>query len=281
MRARLGAALERGTAGHYTDAVFYDHEYARRRHDVAFYLKVAKAHARGPILELGCGSGRLAIPLARAGHEVVGVDASSAMLRACRARADRLGLEARVHLHRADFRALGAVLGRQRFHLIFCPFNAFQHLYDLDEIEGFLAGVRSHLAADGWFVFDIMNPDLKWLSRDPNHRWDRTRYKDPHTGAAMTYATQLVYDAPLQIAFMTVWHERVDNRGVRRRPRQQHLAHRHFFPRELEALLHYNGLPIVRREGDFDGGPLETESEQQVLWCRARPQNSRRKRVDL
>jgi len=134
VRDRLEAAIERGTAGHYTDAIEYDHEYARRKMDVAFYLKVAEAHARGgPILELGCGTGRLTAPLARAGHHVTGVDASAQMLAACRARIDRQGLGRNVRLCHADFRHLAdrdSPLGRERFALVFCPFNAFQHLYE-------------------------------------------------------------------------------------------------------------------------------------------------------
>jgi hypothetical protein len=118
-------------------------------------------------------------------------------------------------------------------------------------------------------VFDLMNPDLKWLSRDPTKRWAKTRYKDPRTGEPMIYSTQLVYDAPLQIAFMTIYYEPV-RRSSRARARVSHLTHRHFFPRELETLLHYNGFQIERREGDFSGEALAAESEQQVLWCRAR-----------
>jgi SAM-dependent methyltransferase len=273
VRARLVLALERGTREHYADATQYDHEYRRRRDDVAFYLRVAEKHARRrPILELGCGSGRLTLPLLRAGHDVVGVDSAPAMLAELRAKLGKRAPQAK--LIRADFRSLfGRATGdraalKQRFSLVICPFNAFQHLYDRGDVERFLAGVRTLLAPSGRFVFDVMNPDLRWLSRDPTKRWARTRFKDPRTGEPMIYSTQLVYDAPLQIAFMTIHYEPVS--GSRRRGRSTHLTHRHFFPRELEALLHYNGFRIERRDGDFDGGALEAGSEQQVLWCRAR-----------
>jgi hypothetical protein len=122
-----------------------------------------------------------------------------------------------------------------------------------------------------------MNPQLDWLSRDSTRFWDRTRYQDPRTGRAMTYATRLVYDAPLQIAFMTVRHAPAD--GGRGRVFDRHLTHRHFFPRELEALLYYNGLSIVWREGDFDGEPLSAESEQQVLWCKVAAAQAGRNRA--
>jgi hypothetical protein len=119
-----------------------------------------------------------------------------------------------------------------------------------------------------------MNPDLAWLSRDSTKRWARTRYKDPETGRAMVYSTQIVYDAPLQIAFMTIFYDRVD--GKRAGARRTLLTHRHFFPRELEALMHYNGWRITRRDGNFSGGALEPESEQQILWCRPTPKKRAR-----
>jgi hypothetical protein len=78
----------------------------------------------------------------------------------------------------------------------------------------------------------------------------------------MIYETSLAYDPPLQIAFMRIFYQRADGRG---RTRAVRLAHRHFFPRELEALLHYNGFRIERHDGDFHGGPLLPDSEQQVL----------------
>lgn len=273
VRAALTVALERGTREHYADAAQYDHEYHRRRDDLAFYLRVAEKYARrGAILELGCGTGRLTLPLARAGHEVVGVDTAAAMIARLR---ERLGSPPRpagkVSLVRADFRRLSRspALDR-RFPLVVCPFNAFQHLYDRRDVELFLAGVRARLAPGGRFVFDVMNPDLRWLSRDSTKRWARTRYKDPHTGEPMIYSTQLVYDAPLQIAFMTIFYEPERGSSSRKRPRghKVSLTHRHFFPRELEALLHYNGFEIERRDGDFGGEALAGTSEQQVLRCR-------------
>jgi SAM-dependent methyltransferase len=262
MHAQLAEALRRGTSEHYLDATQYDHEYRRRRDDIAFYLKVAEKE-RGPILELGCGSGRLTLPLARAGHSMVGVDASKEMVAEARRRLEAKRLSAVLHVQ--DFRKLRL---KQKFGLIVCPFNAFQHLYERSDVERFLDGVRAHLLPRGRFVFDLMNPDLRWLSRDSTKRWAKTRFKDPRTGAQMIYSTQIVYDSPLQIAFMTIFYERADGKG---RGTRTLLTHRHFFPRELEALLHYNGFRIDRREGDFAGGALEPESEQQVLFCSAIP----------
>lgn len=277
---RLAAALAAGTTEHYEDALLYDHEYQRRRDDVRWYRQLAAEElgARGstrPLLELGCGSGRTLVPLVRDGWQVVGVDAAPAMLARCQARLERLGAvkAARAELHRGDFRQLA--LGR-RFPLIICPFNAFQHLYTRTDVEQFLAGVRRHLAPGGLFAFDVLNPDLAWLSRDPRKRWARTRFRHPRTGRLMVYSTSLSYDAALQIAFMRIYYEPATGG----RARIVRLAHRQFFPLELEALLHYNGFTVETHEGGFGGQPLLPESAEQVIRCRFRRESagSRRKK---
>ncbi len=271
---RLAAALAAGTSEHYEDAALYDHEYKRRRDDVRWYQALAarelgKPDGKRAILELGCGSGRTLVPLLKDGWRMVGVDSSAAMLARCRERVARLGADAasRYELHRADFRALA--LGR-RFPLIICPFNAFMHLYRRDDVERFLAVVRAHLAPGGLFAFDVLNPDLAWLSRDPHKRWARTRFRHPKTGKLAYYSTSLSYDAALQIAFMRIYYEPAGGG----RTRVVRLTHRQFFPLELEALLHYNGFTVEAHEGGFDGSALVPESEEQVLRCRSRRENS-------
>jgi SAM-dependent methyltransferase len=271
---RLAAALAAGSTEHYEDAALYDHEYKRRKDDVRWYQQLAadelgKPRAGREILELGCGSGRTLVPLLRDGWRVVGVDAAQAMLDRCRVRVERLGAEAlgRVELLRADFRALA--LGR-RFPLIICPFNAFMHLYTREDVERFLTVVRAHLSPGGLFAFDVLNPDLGWLSRDPNRRWSRTRFRHPRTGKITYYSTSLTYDAALQIAFMRIYYEPASGG----RERMVRLTHRQFFPLELDALLHYNGFVVEAHQGGFDGGALVPESEEQVLRCRSRREKS-------
>ncbi len=269
----LRAALAAGTREHYLDAALYDHEYRRRRDDVRFYRACAEK-LRGPILELGCGTGRLLVPLLRDGHSVVGVDLSTEMLDRCRERIAQLNPDARARaqLHVADFRDLD--LG-QRFPIIFCPFNAFMHLYTRDDVERFFSSVKRHLAPGGRLLFDIMNPDLKWLSRDPRRRWARTRFRHPTSGRAMIYTTTLAWDAALQIAFMNIYYAPADGRG---REKMVRLAHRHFFPLELEALIHYNGFRLLGRDGDFDGSTFEPDSEYQICCCRVATEERSRDR---
>lgn len=311
------AELARATAEHYEDAVLYDHEYRRRRADVRWYRGLVRevAAATGArslrVLELGCGTGRLLIPLVRDGHSVLGVDRSASMLRRCAERIAAPGTlgraaRSRARLVRADFRRLPidtdetddtddtddrAARGARsthaaRFPLILCPFNSFMHLYTREDVEACLAEVRRLLTPDGIFALDVLNPDPAWLARDPLRRWSRTRCRHPLTGERFIYTTNHVYDAETQVAWIRIYYEpdppleRSDGplSGVPRGPegpengltRTVHLAHRQFYPAELEALLYYNGFVLSSRLGGFDGQPLTPESAEQVICARIR-----------
>ncbi len=273
---KLAQALAAGTREHYEDAVLYDHEYKRRRDDIRWYQKLAADELGAPsvkkpqsILELGCGSGRMLLPLARDGYRVVGVDAAPKMLARCRERVEKAGkaVAARVELHEGDFRAIDL---RERFQLVICPFNAFMHLYQREDVERFLAVVHAHLAPGGLFAFDVLNPHLGWLARDPHRRWARTKFRHPKTGKAMVYSTSVTYDAALQIAFMRIYYA-PESGG---RERIVRLVHRQFFPLELQALLHYNDFTVAAHHGGFLGAELLPESEEQAILCRSRREKS-------
>jgi len=259
--------LEAATHEHYADGPLYDHEYKRRRADVNFYRLLARRLAgEGPIVELGCGTGRVTVPLLREGHQVVGTDLSDAMLARARTRVGRLGRAARSRatLVRADMRSLPLAL---QTPLVVSAFNAFEHLYTRVDLAAVLAEVRRILKPGGHLVFDVQNPDLRWLSRDPRRRWARTRFKDPRTGQRVEYSTNHVYDPVSQIAFIRFYYRPLEGGGPTRIVR---LAQRKFFPAELEALLDANGFDIAERYGDFQGEPLVGDCESQVLVVRPR-----------
>jgi len=135
--------------------------YAARR-DVGFYVAEAKA-AGGQVLELGCGTGRILLPIARAGCTIAGVDSSSQMLARCKEKlaAEAATVQARVMLQQRDIRdfALGA-----KYALIIAPFRVVQQLARIDDQLRFLAAVAHHLAPTGRFVFDVFNPRFDALT---------------------------------------------------------------------------------------------------------------------
>jgi len=200
-----GDLVDAGSREHYVDAALYDYEYRRRRADVTFYRELARqrlGERGGAILELGAGTGRVTIPLARDGHTVVALDQSPTMLERLRRRvaAERAPVARRVTAVAGDLRSFR--LPRQRFALVIAAFNVLEHLYTRGEVHACLRQVVAHLAPGGAFAFDVQLPDLGWLLRDPAKRWARTRFTDPTTGRAMMYSTNHDYGPVSQIVLI-------------------------------------------------------------------------------
>jgi len=263
----IGELIDAGSREHYNDAALYDYEYRRRRADVAFYreLAVRRLGASGRILELGAGSGRITIPLARAGFEVTAVDSNKQMLGKLRERMATLPrrVAERITIVEADLRRF-EVPGE--FPLALAVFNVLEHLYTRVELDACLRCVRDHLAPGGAFAFDVQLPDLAWLMRDPWTRWARTKFTDPTSGKQMIYSTNHEYDAISQIVLIRIYYELAENEGGA--PiKIVKLSQRKFFPAELEALIAHAGLRTVERYGDFGWRPLDSSAESQVIVC--------------
>jgi len=294
--------VDAGSREHYADAALYDYEYRRRRADVTFYRELARRRGADLVLELGAGSGRVTVPLARDGRSIVALDQSEAMLVALRARAARLPspVARRITPVLGDLRTftIGGTgsRGPRRFPLAIAAFNVLEHLYTRGEVTACLQRIAAHLAPGGVFAFDVQLPDLAWLLRDPNKRWARTRFTDPTTGRVMFYSTNHDYDPISQIALIRLYYEPADEptgdasqgrasaaparqsapthsvdrgRGPRRgaATRVVKLSQRKFFPAELEALVAHAGFRVIERYGDFSFRPLDGTAESQVLVC--------------
>ncbi|MBI2897505.1 MAG: class I SAM-dependent methyltransferase [Deltaproteobacteria bacterium] len=252
-----------GARLHYLDPVAYEHLYRRRRADVRFYVDLAD-RVGGPVLELGCGAGRVALPIARAGRAIVGLDASGPMLEHARARAAKLPARARtlVTFARGDLRTFRL---DRRFPLIISPFNAVQHMYTRSDVEHLLERVRAHLEPSGLFVFDVLMPEPEFQHTRPGRRYARSPFTHPSTGTRYQYTESYSHDPVGQILHIQMFLDHPTN------PRASivmPVAHRQLYPLELEALLHYNAFRIVDRWGDFDRSPLGADSPSQIIACR-------------
>ncbi len=147
-------------------AEFYDYvvPYATRE-DVQFFVNEAIA-AKGEVLELGCGTGRVLIPIARAGVPITGLDVSPAMLAQCRTRlaAESPDVRSRVTLLQGDMTTFEL---RKTFALVTMPFRPFQHLQTVDDQLACLTRVHRHLEAGGRLILDLFNPSLDYLVNRP------------------------------------------------------------------------------------------------------------------
>jgi len=159
------------SSGGYDDypfvAEFYDWVIPyRERQDVDFFVEMGR-QARGPVLELGCGTGRILIPTARAGVEITGLDSSSRMLEMCRQKLAGEAEEAqsKVKLVKADMRCFDL---RNPFRLVTIPFRPFQHLLTVGDQIACLRSVHTHLGEGGRLILDLFNPSLPRLA-DPKY----------------------------------------------------------------------------------------------------------------
>lgn len=274
--ARVDDLVDAGSREHYADAALYDYEYRRRRVDVLFYRELARRRGAERILELGAGTGRVTVPLARDGRQVVAVDRSPDMVARLRDRLGRLPapVAGRITPVIGDLR--GFSVG-ERFPLAIAAFNVLEHLYTRVEVAACLQRIAAHLEPGGVLAFDVQLPDLAWLIRDAGRRWARTRFTDPSSGRVMYYSTNHDYDPISQIALIRLYYEPADELGGGGRPpdaggvapggRVVQLSQRKFFPAELEALVAHAGFRVVARYGDFSFGPLTATADSQVLVC--------------
>ncbi len=147
--------------------------------DVEFYVAQARSSG-GPIVELGIGTGRIAVPVALAGIRVIGIDSSAGMLEVCRRKADEAGVASLVDLRLGDLRRPPVT---ERVPLAVSPFRALLHLEsDPDRLRA-LRAVLSLLVPGGRFVFDVFSPAMedieethdRWLEREPGI-WERARW---------------------------------------------------------------------------------------------------------
>jgi SAM-dependent methyltransferase len=223
--------------------------------DLPFYENLAR-RCDGPVLELGAGTGRVALALTRAGHEVWGVDAWEEMLARARCKAGR-ELEGRLHLLRADMRDFD--LGRQ-FELAFAAFGTFHHLLTPDDQLACLRCVARHLAPGGLFACDL-RPFWhdEWEAGDSVpllHDWTRPL---PETGESVTKLRAARTDRARQTKHETHIYDRLSTDGTLRR--LVHEVDLRFVTRyEMEGLLRDAGLHCDRLYGDFDLSPFNEES---------------------
>jgi len=262
----LGRAGDFGALAHYADPAYYTLTYGKRRSDVDYYVRRARSVV-GPVLEYGCGNGRISLPMVAAGATVFGVDLSGPMLKDLETRLARApqGHRQRLRWLQGDMRTVEL---NERFDLILAPFNTFLHLYDQKDVTQFLARVRDHLNIGGTFLFDVSIPRASELARKPTRRYRAPKFRDPTTGQWIQYSERFEYDPVRQLRVIWMDFEPEDGSA----PWTVPLTHRQFFPMELQSLLSCAGFDDLRITADFTDLAPDFEVDSLVFECqRGRP----------
>jgi SAM-dependent methyltransferase len=246
-------------------AQFYDPVYdSLERRDVQFYVDCA-VKSGGPVLELGCGTGRVLIPTAQAGCKITGLDVSLYMLDRCREKlaAQPQDVRSRVRLVQADMTAFDT---GEKYALITIPFRPFQHLITVPEQKACLTCVQKHLAPGGRLVFDVYYPylpalvDPKYLMEmqvDPEITLDDGRILRRTSRIAAFHRAEQYNDVEL------IHYVKYPD------GRQERLLHafkmRYFYRFEMEHLLALAGFEVVEFFGNFDRSPFTAESPEMIF----------------
>jgi SAM-dependent methyltransferase len=243
----------------YSDGRYFDLESGSIDNDLPFYLTQA-AMSGDPVLELGCGTGRVTIPMAENGFEMTGLDISAPMLEQARRKASERGLKIRwVEADCRDFNL------NEKFGTIIFPFNGIAHIHDRESHEALYACVRKHLKPQGHFVIDLFNPSLEILVRAENRRYPCFEYDDPDGRGKVIVTENNHYDRATQINHVK-WYYKIGDEPEEVRE----LNMRILYPQEFDCLLHYNGFEIVAKYGDHERKPFESGSGHQLIVCRLR-----------
>lgn len=238
----------------YRDGRHYDAMYRINENFPQFWVDLA-LELGDPILELACGTGGKAIPMAQAGLTATGIDNAEAMLAEARRKAE--AVQVAVEWHQADMRSFD--LSRQ-YKTIFLLANAICHLLTYQDLSKCLACVKRHLAPDGHFVVSVFAPDLSLLTQDPELRHAYVRYADPDSGKAIVVTQTAHYDAATQIRHNHLYYQTGDAAEIA----SGDLPMRMYFPQELDALFEYNGFGIQHKWGDHARAPFTSESNTQT-----------------
>ena len=245
------------------DALTYDE-------DVPLYLELAAAEG-GRVLELACGAGRVAVPLARAGHRVVGFDASREMLSLARQKvAAAPEIDGRLRLIEADLRTFD-VLQHAPFDLAILAVKSLAYLADRADQLAALQRAAAHLRPNGLLAIDFLHPRPEWLAAAPGSMYnDVLQRSAEHAITISRVECVLSTDLSRQVRVIRSAYEVIDDRGSVVSKRFVEWAYRYTHRFEAEHLLERAGFSIEALYGGYGREPFTSESTSMLFLARRR-----------
>jgi ubiquinone/menaquinone biosynthesis C-methylase UbiE len=260
-KRRQGKTLS-GHEGWDDYAAYYDWENAQTvgRRDIAFWKRMAGPVA-GPILELGCGTGRVAIPVAKAGATVIGIDRSASMLARGQKSVKRARMQSRVQLIRGDIRHLP--FPDKSFPLVMAPYGILQSLLDEKLLTATLKDVRRVLTARGTFGLELVADLPAWEEYS-----NKTTFRSPRGphGKPIALVESVKQDYKKHITRFE--QEFVEGRGKSATRKKFSLAFRTLSVPQMVHRLEKAGLQVSALLGDYQGGPWDIRAEVWIILAR-------------
>jgi SAM-dependent methyltransferase len=242
-------------------AELYDLEHAGYDDDLDLYRQLAQA-TDFPLLELGCGSGRLLVPLALAGSRVVGLDRSPPMLTRAAAAAATAGVADRVTLRPGSMVEADQVISDQ-FGLVIVALNGLLHVATAAEQRQTLAGAHRLLAPGGRLVVDMLNPIPAFLQAMEQGVQHEGSWHQANGGRVDKFASRRVFPAGQQIE-TDLWYDIIQPDGTVRRVTSS-FPMRYLYAAELGLLLELAGFTAWQVYGSYDLDRYDDESDRLLV----------------
>ncbi len=246
----------------------YDDDYAQLFPPwTTFYLGLAR-ETGGPVLEAGCGTGRISIEIARAGIECHGVDISTAMLDRFQSKlsAEPEPVRRRIAITQADFRTEPL---ERRFALIIAPGNVMNSFPERADQRAWLSNVRRHLAPGGLFCFDTFQPAYDRMVKDFTQGVCDVDRIDQATGLRTRRFVRCSYEFEFQRFQVEMRWTMEDTAGIVVSEQSKSIMQRWYTQPELLNLLELERFEICHYWGDFDRNPFGAGSPEQIPLCAA------------
>jgi 2-polyprenyl-3-methyl-5-hydroxy-6-metoxy-1,4-benzoquinol methylase len=239
-------------------STLYDSYFTGVEGDVHFYLAEALNNNRGSVLELGCGNGRITIPLAEAGLRVTGLDISEKMLGLARAKTLTLDdpIRRRIRLEQADMRDFQL---NRRFSTIMAPYRTFMHLLTPQDQVQALVNIRAHLSRHGRLLLNVFDPTEELAA---HHTPDATLHYDmefqhPQSGHRIIAWYTRRYDIVQQVIHQQMIFDELDDAGNMIQRTYHPLTLRYSHRYELHYLLELCGYEVEALYGGFSYEPYQ------------------------
>ncbi|MDH5162310.1 class I SAM-dependent methyltransferase [Heyndrickxia oleronia] len=245
----------------YDDPILYDMENELYIEDVPFLMKEALKTV-GPIIDLACGTGRVTIPLASKGHQLIGVDVHRGMLDEARKKAEDLNLN--INWVEQDCTKLDLNI---KSHLIYSVGNSFQHFLTNEDQDGLLSSVNKHLHNEGIFIFGTRFPSVDELLQPSTEEYWKT-YIDSDTQCPVDVYTISNYDSLNQIQHYTTIRKYKNKNGEIINEKRTNINLRYVFPKEMERMLLATGFEIIHLYKDWKETPITNDSYEMIYVCR-------------
>jgi SAM-dependent methyltransferase len=245
-----------------TIARFYDAENADKTDDLAFYSELAAEYG-DPILDVGCGTGRVMLHLAQEGYQVHGIDNEAAMLERAKLKLDGAphGLRDRLTFY------LGDVLTYeldQQFKLALLPYNGLMHFHRQETQLALLRRLRQWTLPDGLLVLDLPNAGETFASQDSEALTLERTFIEPETGHLVMQQAVSLLDRVEQLMRVTWIYDEITGEGAIKRTVAP-ILFRYYFCPEVQLLLSQTGFEVQDVYGDVDGSPFEDGCPRMIV----------------